>query len=56
MNFLRLRADSHAQYEIRVYAEKMLDILLFKIVQFHQNLPLLLILPFLLILASFGTN
>ncbi|MFZ4761970.1 MAG: FAD-dependent thymidylate synthase [Alphaproteobacteria bacterium] len=27
MNFLRLRADSHAQYEIRVYAEKMLDIL-----------------------------
>ena len=21
MNFLRLRADSHAQYEIRVYAE-----------------------------------
>ena len=25
MNFLRLRADSHAQYEIRVYAEKMLD-------------------------------
>ena len=27
MHFLRLRADSHAQYEIRVYAEKMLDIL-----------------------------
>ena len=25
MNFLRLRADSHAQYEIRVYAEIMLD-------------------------------
>ena len=25
MNFLRLRADSHAQYEIRVYAETMLD-------------------------------
>ena len=25
MNFLRLRADSHAQYEIRVYAEAMLD-------------------------------
>lgn len=25
MNFLFLRADSHAQYEIRVYAEKMLD-------------------------------
>ncbi|TAV46404.1 FAD-dependent thymidylate synthase [Rhizobium leguminosarum] len=27
MNFLRLRADPHAQYEIRVYAEIMLDIL-----------------------------
>jgi thymidylate synthase (FAD) len=26
MHFLRLRADSHAQYEIRVYAEKMLEI------------------------------
>lgn len=26
LNFLNLRADSHAQYEIRVYAEKMLDI------------------------------
>ena len=26
MHFLSLRADSHAQYEIRVYAEKMLDI------------------------------
>jgi thymidylate synthase (FAD) len=26
MNFLRLRADPHAQYEIRVYAEKILDI------------------------------
>ena len=25
MNFLRLRADSHAQYEIRVYADLMLD-------------------------------
>ena len=25
MNFLRLRADSHAQYEIRAYAEVMLD-------------------------------
>ncbi|MFB2532504.1 FAD-dependent thymidylate synthase [Paracoccus sp. p3-h83] len=25
-HFLRLRADSHAQYEIRVYAEKMCDI------------------------------
>ena len=25
LNFLFLRADSHAQYEIRVYAEKMLD-------------------------------
>ena len=27
MNFLRLRADDHAQYEIRAYAEKMLDTL-----------------------------
>lgn len=27
MHFLRLRADSHAQYEIRVYAEAMTDIL-----------------------------
>jgi thymidylate synthase (FAD) len=27
MNFLRLRADAHAQYEIRVYAETMLDTL-----------------------------
>ncbi|WP_375319442.1 FAD-dependent thymidylate synthase [Candidatus Tisiphia endosymbiont of Oplodontha viridula] len=26
LNFLLLRADSHAQYEIRVYAEKMLEI------------------------------
>ena len=25
MNFLRLRDDSHAQYEIRVYADIMLD-------------------------------
>jgi thymidylate synthase (FAD) len=25
MNFLFLRGDSHAQYEIRVYAETMLD-------------------------------
>ena len=25
MNFLRLRADSHAQYEIRVYADIMLE-------------------------------
>jgi thymidylate synthase (FAD) len=25
MNFLRLRADSHAQYEIRAYANIMLD-------------------------------
>ena len=25
MNFLFLRADSHAQYEIRVYAETMLE-------------------------------
>jgi thymidylate synthase (FAD) len=27
MNFLKLRADSHAQFEIRVYAEKLLEIL-----------------------------
>lgn len=27
MHFLSLRADSHAQYEIRVYAEAMIDIL-----------------------------
>ena len=27
MNFLRLRADNHAQYEIRTYAEAMLDTL-----------------------------
>ena len=27
MNFLRLRADSHAQYEIKAYAEMMLDTL-----------------------------
>ncbi|MBG0511070.1 FAD-dependent thymidylate synthase [Agrobacterium sp. MOPV5] len=27
MNFLRLRADPHAQYEIRVYADVMLDVL-----------------------------
>ena len=27
MNFLRLRADEHAQYEIRVYAEAMMDIM-----------------------------
>ena len=27
MNFLRLRADQHAQYEIRAYAEAMLDTL-----------------------------
>ena len=27
MNFLRLRADSHAQYEIRAYADRMLDTL-----------------------------
>jgi thymidylate synthase (FAD) len=26
LHFLNLRADSHAQYEIRVYAEIMLDI------------------------------
>jgi thymidylate synthase (FAD) len=27
MNFLRLRADAHAQYEIRAYAEVLLDVL-----------------------------
>ena len=27
MNFLRLRSDNHAQYEIRAYAELMLDTL-----------------------------
>lgn len=27
MHFLRLRADSHAQYEIRVYAEAMMDLI-----------------------------
>lgn len=27
MHFLRLRADSHAQYEIRAYADIMIDIL-----------------------------
>ena len=27
MNFLRLRADAHAQYEIRVYADAMLEML-----------------------------
>ena len=27
MNFLRLRADHHAQYEIRTYADAMLDTL-----------------------------
>ncbi|MCT6855684.1 MAG: FAD-dependent thymidylate synthase, partial [Bombella apis] len=27
MHFLALRADSHAQYEIRVYAQKMIEIL-----------------------------
>ncbi|MCA1908728.1 MAG: FAD-dependent thymidylate synthase [Magnetospirillum sp.] len=27
MHFLRLRADPHAQYEIRVYAEKMLEVM-----------------------------
>jgi thymidylate synthase (FAD) len=27
MHFLRLRADVHAQYEIRVFAEKILDIM-----------------------------
>ncbi len=33
MHFLTLRADSHGQYEIRVYAEKMLELL-------HQWTPL----------------
>ena len=27
MNFLRLRADPHAQYEIRVYADAMMDVM-----------------------------
>lgn len=27
MHFLRLRADSHAQYEIRIYAEKMIELI-----------------------------
>ena len=27
MNFLRLRADAHAQYEIRVYADALLDVM-----------------------------
>ena len=27
MNFLRLRADPHAQYEIRVYADAMIEVL-----------------------------
>ena len=27
MNFLRLRADKHAQYEIRTYADAMLETL-----------------------------
>ena len=27
MNFLRLRVDHHAQYEIRAYAEAILDTL-----------------------------
>ena len=27
LHFLRLRADSHVQYEIRIYAEKILDVL-----------------------------
>ncbi|XDV55292.1 FAD-dependent thymidylate synthase [Bradyrhizobium sp. LLZ17] len=27
MNFLRLRADAHAQYEIRVYADRMLEVM-----------------------------
>ena len=26
MHFLRLRADSHAQYEIQIYTEKMVEI------------------------------
>ena len=31
MNFLRLRADHHAQYEIRAYADAMLDLSLIHI-------------------------
>jgi thymidylate synthase (FAD) len=27
MHFLRLRADAHAQYEIRAYADAMMDVL-----------------------------
>lgn len=27
MNFLRLRADAHAQYEIRAYADRLLDVM-----------------------------
>ena len=27
MHFLRLRADSHAQYEIQIYADKMVEML-----------------------------
>jgi len=27
MHFVRLRADAHAQYEIRVYAEKLLEVM-----------------------------
>lgn len=36
MHFLSLRADSHAQYEIRVYAEAMLDILKLWLPLTHQ--------------------
>ncbi len=36
MHFLSLRADSHAQYEIRVYAEVMLDILKLWLPLTHQ--------------------
>ncbi len=36
MHFLKLRADPHAQYEIRVYAEAMLDILKAWVPTTHQ--------------------
>lgn len=35
MNFLRLRADSHAQYEIRAYADVMMDIMAAWVPQAH---------------------
>lgn len=36
MNFLRLRADPHAQYEIRVYAERLLEIVALWVPATHQ--------------------